>query len=78
MLSYLRLVVYFYTADFKDTSAIKQHITTTHSNNTDQITSAEIRIILTNNTKIRYKNNKIKNVDTSLKTLVLNFFKSEL
>ena len=40
-------------------SAIRQHLTTTESDNSDKLIP-EIRIFLTNNTKIIYKNNNQK------------------
>ena len=46
--------------DLSDISAIKQHIMTKHNKDTDQVKSPDIRKILSNNTKMIYKNNKKK------------------
>ena len=43
-----------------ENSAMKQRLIIKHNNNTDQITSSDVRKILTNNTIIIYKNNNKK------------------
>ena len=38
-------------------SAIKQHLIIKHNNSTNQLTSSDVRKILTDNTRVMYKNN---------------------
>ena len=46
-----------HTYHFSEKSVIKQHLIIKHNNSTNQLTSSDVRKILTDNTMIIYKNN---------------------
>ena len=69
-------IVPYVTYHLSENSAIKQHLIIKHNNSTNQLTSSDVRKILTDNTIIIYKNNNNKGLQI-LETIYIKNYKKQ-